>query len=132
MTNLVNHLVYKVNGQIIAPPGEVNKKVLAAFDIRHPVYYAGLIWEQLHKLASIPKAGIREIPRFPAMQRDIAMIVEQALAYSDIESTVKKLRLDKLQAIQLFDIFESEKLGAGKKSMAVSFTFLDEEKNIDR
>jgi phenylalanyl-tRNA synthetase beta chain len=47
-----------------------------------------------------------------------------------VEKTVNKLRLAKLQEVKLFDIFESEKLGAGKKSIAVSFTFLDEEKTL--
>ena len=52
------------------------------------------------------------------------------MVYAEVENAVKKLRLEKLQELQLFDIFESEKLGEGKKSLAVSFTFLDEEKTL--
>ena len=58
------------------------------------------------------------------------MIVPRQLAYEEVEKTVQKIRLNKLQDIKLFDIFESEKLGADKKSMAVNFTFLDEEKTL--
>ena len=64
------------------------------------------------------------------MQRDIAMIVPQQLQYEQVEKTVQKIKLDKLQDIKLFDIFESEKIGTGKKSMAINFTFLDEEKTL--
>jgi phenylalanyl-tRNA synthetase beta chain len=58
------------------------------------------------------------------------MIVPKQLKYEEVEKTVQKINLDKLQAIKLFDIFESEKLGAEKKSMAINFTFLDEEKTL--
>ena len=58
------------------------------------------------------------------------MVVPKQLAYADVENSVYKLKLDKLQEVKLFDIFESEKLGADKKSIAVSFTFLDEEKTL--
>ena len=58
------------------------------------------------------------------------MVVPTALTYEEVEKSVHKLKLDKLQEVKLFDIFESEKLGADKKSMAVSFTFLDEEKTL--
>ena len=54
----------------------------------------------------------------------------QNTAYEALEKTIRTIRLDKLKDMQLFDVFESEKLGAGKKSFAVSFTFLDEEKTL--
>jgi phenylalanyl-tRNA synthetase beta chain len=58
------------------------------------------------------------------------MIVPKTLNYQSIRDLVGKLKLNKLQDLRLFDIFESEKLGAGKKSLAVNFTFLDEEKTL--
>jgi phenylalanyl-tRNA synthetase beta chain len=58
------------------------------------------------------------------------MIVPKELAWQEVEKTVQKIRLDNLRDIKLFDIFESDKLGAGKKSLAVNFTFLDEEKTL--
>ena len=58
------------------------------------------------------------------------MIVTKELAWEEVEKTVQMIKLKNLQEIKLFDIFESEKLGAGKKSMAVNFTFLDEEKTL--
>jgi phenylalanyl-tRNA synthetase beta chain len=127
---LDNHIVFKHNGQIIAGFGEVNKNVLGKFDIKQPVFFGGLNWAYLSELASKQKPAIRELPRYPAMQRDVAMIVPSQLHYEEVEKTVQKIKLDKLREVRLFDIFESEKLGAGKKSLAVSFTFLDEEKTL--
>lgn len=131
---LDNHIVFKLNmpdgPQIIAGAGEVNKASLAKFDIKQPVFFAGLNWSLLSELASKKKTVIKELPRFPAVQRDIAMIVAKELAYEEVEKSVQKIKLNKLQDIRLFDIFESEKLGTGKKSLAVNFTFQDEEKTL--
>jgi phenylalanyl-tRNA synthetase beta chain len=70
------------------------------------------------------------LPNQLPVQRDLAMIVQQSLPFQQIEDTVKKLKLDKLSSIRLFDVFESEKLGADKKSLAVNFIFLDREKTL--
>ncbi len=127
---LDNHLVFKSGGEIIAGAGEVKKSVLNKFGIKQSVYFAGLNWQLLAQLASVQKSAVREVPRFPAVQRDLAMIVSKQLPYEEVEQTVQKIKLSTLQEIQLFDIFESDKLGAGKKSLAVSFTFLDPEKTL--
>jgi len=127
---LDNHIVFKMSGQIIAGAGEAGKKALAKFDIKQPVFFAGLNWALLSELSIKQKTIIKEIPRFPVVQRDIAIIVPKQLQYEEVEKTVQKIKLDKLQTVKLFDIFESEKLGADKKSMAVNFTFLDEEKTL--
>ncbi len=58
------------------------------------------------------------------------MIVNARLKYEEVEKAVQKLRLNNLREMRLFDVFESEKLGKGKKSMAISFTFLDKEKTL--
>lgn len=119
-----------VKGKPVISLGMVSSKLLARFDIKQPVFFADLDWDVLSQLAANNKPGFKEIPRFPAVQRDLAMIVPQQLPYADVEKTIRKIRLNKLQEVKLFDIFESEKLGAGKKSMAVNFTFLDEEKTL--
>ena len=73
---------------------------------------------------------IEEIPKFPVVFRDLALVVPNQLKYEEAEKTIRKLKLKQLQNIQLFDVFESDKLGKGKKSMAISFTFLDKEKTL--
>lgn len=125
-----DHIVYKLNNQIIAGGGEVKKSILDRFGIKQPVFFAGLNWSLLAGLAAEQVPAVKELPRYPVVQRDLAMIVAKELAWEDVQKTVQKIRLNKLQDIKLFDIFESEKLGAGKKSIAVNLTFLDEEKTL--
>ncbi len=127
---LDNHVVFKLKGEIIAGAGEVNKKSLNKFDIRQPMFFAGLNWSLLSEIAAGNTPVIKELPRFPAVQRDVAMIVPRLLTYDEVEKSVQKISLNKLRDMKLFDIFESEKLGKGKKSMAVSFIFQDEEKTL--
>ncbi len=130
VSKLNNHIVYKLGNQIIAGAGEVNKKMLDKFGIKQPVFFAGLNWQLLSELASKQTATIKEIAKYPAVQRDLALVVSRELAWEEVQQAVQKIRLNKLQDIKLFDIFESEKLGTGKKSVAVNFTFLDEEKTL--
>jgi phenylalanyl-tRNA synthetase beta chain len=127
---LQDHIIYRSNGELVAGCGEVNQKVLAGFGIKQPVYFAAINWDAVMKLAMKQTLAIKELPRFPSVLRDISMVVPKQLAFAGVENSVNKLKLAKLQEIKLFDIFESEKLGPGKKSVAVSFTFLDEEKTL--
>jgi phenylalanyl-tRNA synthetase beta chain len=126
--NLENALQVTINKDVIAGLGQVKPQELKRFDIKQPVFYADLDFELLLKYISANSIKAKELPRQLPVRRDLAMVVPKSLPFADVESTVKKVKLDKLQSIQLFDIFESEKLGADKKSLAVSFTFLDEEK----
>jgi len=126
--NLANVLQVTINKDVIARLGVVTPQELKRFDIKQPVFYAELDFELLLKYISATSIKAKELPRQLPVRRDLAMVVPKSLPFADVESTVKKVKIDKLQSIQLFDIFESEKLGADKKSLAVSFTFLDEEK----
>ncbi len=115
---------------IIGQFGLVNKKMLDGADIRQPVFFADISWELILKRSKADKVQYRPLSKFPSVQRDIALVIAKTLQFSAIEEEVKKLNLKKLRSLQLFDIFESEKLGAGKKSIAINFTFLDEEKTL--
>lgn len=119
-----------IRGEVILRVGIVDRKTLNRFDIKQPVFFADLNWTLLATLAANNKPFVKEIPRFPAVQRDLALVVAKQVRYEEVTRSVNKIRLEELREIRLFDIFESEKLGAGKKSMAVSFTFLDAEKTL--
>jgi phenylalanyl-tRNA synthetase beta chain len=127
-TNLVNALQITIKKDVVVRLGQVKPQELKRFDIKQPVFYADVDFELLLKHISATSIKAKELPRQLPVRRDLAMVVPKSLPFADVESTVNKVKLDKLQSIQLFDIFESEKLGADKKSLAVSFTFLDEEK----
>ena len=125
-----NHVEIKSTGKIIAGAGEVNKTMLEKFDIKQPVFYATFSWAEVVELSAMKNNAMKALPKYPTVQRDVAMIVSKGLAYSDVESTVQKIKLNNLRDVKLFDIFESEKLGADKKSLAVNFTFADDEKTL--
>ena len=74
--------------------------------------------------------SFEEIPKFPQVQRDLSIIIDKSISYQSLEESVKTLKISKLKEFKLFDVFESEKLGTNKKSMAISFTFSDKEKTL--
>ena len=115
---------------MIAGLGEVKKAVLDRFGIKQPVFFAGLNWQLLSSLAGSGNARITELPRYPFVQRDLSLVLAKETSWGQVEAAVQKVKPGKLKELKLFDIFESEKLGADKKSMAVNFTFQDEEKTM--
>lgn len=120
----------KIKKHDIATIGSIDKKTLTTFDIKQPVFYIDIDWEQLISLSKKAKIEYKEISKFPAVQRDLAIVVDKGLKYEQVEKATKNAQVSRLQSISLFDIFESEKLGANKKSLAVNFVFLDEEKTM--
>ncbi|MEN9685337.1 MAG: hypothetical protein RLZZ28_1123 [Bacteroidota bacterium] len=109
---------------------ETEQQQLRSFDIKQPVFVLDIQFEQLANAVAGNSIRYREVNRFPAMQRDLALVVNRATTYAALEEAVKKLKLPKLAGMHLFDVFESDKLGVDKKSMAVSFLFADEEKTL--
>lgn len=127
---LSNAVEIKIKNEPVAVLGEVNKKTADKFDCRQPVFFADINWDKLMQLNKKNSISFKEIPKFPAVQRDLAVVVDKSIAYQQLEKTTAAAKINKLKNVSLFDVFESEKLGANKKSMAVSFTFLDEEKTL--
>ena len=127
---LDNTVVLKIKNETVAVTGSINKATAGRFDCRQAVFYADINWDKLMQLNKKNTISFKEISKFPAVQRDLALVVDKAIAYQQIESATKSAKLNKLKSVNLFDIFESDKLGTNKKSMAVSFTFLDEEKTM--
>ncbi len=123
-------LAISVNGENIGSFGLVSNSIRTKFDIKQSIYYADLNWNIVLENALKHKSVFKPLSKFPAVQRDIAIVVPHNLKYEGVETAVKKLNLKKLQSLQLFDIFESEKLGKDKKSIAINFTFSDEEKTL--
>jgi phenylalanyl-tRNA synthetase beta chain len=119
-----------IAGQTVVTAGNVKKHELVRFDIKQPVLFASFDWNILQTLIESQTIKIHELPKQLPVYRDLALIVSKSLAYESVENTIRKLGLNKLREIRLFDIFESEKLGTEKKSLAISLTFLDEEKTL--
>ncbi|HSN08426.1 MAG TPA: hypothetical protein VLS85_05275, partial [Hanamia sp.] len=123
-------LTASVNGKNLAVFGSVNKSELEKFSIKQPVYFICFDWENLMSFNKKAEITFEPVSKFPQVQRDLSILADKDLPYREIEELVKSLHLKKLQKIQLFDVFENEKLGENKKSLAINFTFLDKEKTM--
>ncbi len=119
-----------VDDKPIVNVGEISAIKLRTFDIKQPVFFVDFNWLLLLQLSAALKITYREVSKFPPVNRDLAIVADKNINFNALQQAVDKLKIFKLQQVQLFDIFESEKLGKNKKSMAVSFTFMDEEKTL--
>lgn len=122
-------LVGQLGQEKLVTLGTVSGAQASRFDIRQPVFFADFHWDNILRVSG-KKVQFREIPRYPSVGRDLSLMVPRSMKYQEIQDQVSRLRIQKLQEVQLFDVFESEKLGRDKKSMAIHFTFLDEEKTL--
>ena len=125
-----NSIRATVGNKAVATIGLVGKELTSQFDLKQPVIFADLDWDMIMQLNRGIKIVYKEIPKFPAVHRDLAMVVDNGIPYSKIEKITYSAHIPKLKTVTLFDIFENEKLGIGKKSMAISFTFVDEDKTM--
>ncbi len=116
-------IVFKIKNKKVATVAAVTAARLAEFDIKQDVYTASIQWDEWYKAAQQAKTVFKEIPKYPTVSRDLALVVDDGLAYDDVAAATEKLQLPALQSFELFDVFESDKLGAGKKSFALNFTF---------
>ncbi|HCY89757.1 MAG TPA: phenylalanine--tRNA ligase subunit beta, partial [Chitinophagaceae bacterium] len=109
--------------------GDVAPDTLKKFDVKDPVIYADLDVEAL--LAECrPMQRYREVSKFPAVHRDLALVLDRDVSYSQLKKIVLSSGISQLQTVNLFDVFESDKLGANKKSLALSLVFMDEQKTM--
>lgn len=118
-------------GKLLAMVGIISKKVAKKFDIDIEVYYAELNWDNLMRHALRNKVTYTELPKFQAVKRDLALLVDDAVAFADIERIAYETERKLLKEVTLFDVYEGDKLPAGKKSYAVSFLLQDAEKTLN-
>lgn len=122
-------LRYTINGNRIASLGRVDQETIDFFEIRQPVFYAEISWQML--LENIPlKINFREIPRFPEVRRDLALLVDQGVRFDQIEAIIAKTDKHIIKSVGLFDVYEGEKIEKGKKSYAVKIIFQDRKKTL--
>jgi phenylalanyl-tRNA synthetase beta chain len=118
-----NTIVWQRGKELLGRAFSVSQQQLKNFDIRQAVYYADLDLEILASTGEQNKIRYTELPRFPAVTRDLALVLDQHIAYEKVVQTTQTQKIATLRDFNLFDVFEGEKIGAGKKSLALSFTF---------
>ena len=134
MSNAIFSAALQINnraGKLLAMVGIISKKVAKKFDIDIEVYYAELNWDNLMRYALRNKVTYTELPKFQAVKRDLALLVDDAVAFADIERIAYETERKLLKEVTLFDVYEGDKLPAGKKSYAVSFLLQDAEKTLN-
>jgi phenylalanyl-tRNA synthetase beta chain len=117
-------------GKKLIEMGIITKKLLKQFGLDAPVYYAELNWTALMKVIKKNEVLYTEISKFPAVSRDLALLVDNSVEFAQIEQIARQTEKKLLKKVELFDVYEGDKLPAGKKSYAVNFILQDEEKTM--
>lgn len=129
--------VHTRGGKLLATFGVLHEKIQKAFDIDNEVYYADLNWKELMKAIKNNTVAYKEISKFPAVKRDLALLIDKKVQFAEIEKIAYETDKKLLKSVELFDVYEGKNLEAGKKSYAVSFMLQDEnatlnDKQIDK
>ena len=123
-------LVYKVNQSDLVKFGFLSASLLKQFDCNQEVLYAEFDWDVLMGQLQNKSIEARELPRFPEVRRDLALLVDQPVSFAEIEKLAYTTEKAILKKVGLFDVFEGEKIGVGKKSYALYFILQDEKKTL--
>ena len=119
-----------VNKKVLGFIGIVDRKLRKQFDIDNDVYYADLLWNELLLQNKMYKPVIKDLPKFPEVKRDLALLVDKTLCFGDLLAAAKQVEKKLLKEVFLFDVYEGKNLEAGKKSYALSFILQDEENTL--
>ena len=113
------------NGKTIGYIGIVVKRLLQSFDIDNNVYYADLDWKTILKLQKSNKLVIGDLPKYPEVKRDLALLVDKQVRFADLKDAAFETERKLLKHVYLFDVYESKNIDLGKKSYALSFILQD-------
>ena len=123
-------LTYKLNGKRLAVAGTVAKPLLKLFDIKQPVFLAEIDWPVFFELVKRDKIKYKELPRFPEVRRDLALLLDESVSFADIRKAAFKSARGILRQVSLFDVYRGPKILSDKKQYAISFVLQDEEKTL--
>jgi phenylalanyl-tRNA synthetase beta chain len=110
--------------------GLVSVKICQKIDIKAQVYFAELQWDKVFEMARTKRVRYVEIPKYPEVRRDLALLIDTSIKFSQIEEIARAIDHKLIRKINLFDVYQGSNLGEGKKSYAVSFTLQDESKTL--
>ena len=119
------------NKKVIAQLGIVRKKVTKRFDIESDVFYADINWSELMHTVRNVKVGYAEISKYPAVRRDLALLIDKSVTFAQIEQVAHETDKKLLKEVSLFDVYEGKNLEEGKKSYAVSFVLQDDSQTLN-
>ncbi len=132
-----NGLTFNWNKKSLVEFGSVAKPVLKIMDIKQEVFYADFNWDLILEAVKKTNVMYTEVPKFPEVRRDLALLIDNAIQFEQLEQLAYQSEKSILKNVNLFDVYQGDKLPAGKKSYALSFTLQDEtatltDKQIDK
>ena len=117
-------------GPVLATMGTVNPALARKFGVKQPVFAAEINWPALFTLVKRDKVGFSELPKFPAVRRDLALLLDEGVSYGDLRAAAFKQAKKLLRQVGLFDVYRGDKIPAGKKQYALSFLIQDPERTL--
>ena len=118
-----------LEGKMIGVLGLLQPVLCKKFDIDTEVYYAELNWrELLNRIPALPR--YKELPKFPEVRRDLALLIDKQITFAELRKLAVSTENKLLKSVDIFDVYESDKLGQNKKSYALSFTLSDDSKTL--
>ena len=125
-------VAYSLPGQHIplAVVGTILPALARKFDVKQPVFAAEINWNTLFMLVKRDKVAFKELPRFPEVRRDLALLLDESVSYSDLYRSSFKAARKLLKQVTLFDVYRGDKIPAGKKQYALGFVLQDQEKTL--
>jgi len=119
-------ITYTRSNKLVAEAGRVSKNYLARFDIGQDVFYCHIEWDNIMKMIRNNVISYSELPKYPTVRRDLAILIDKGVKFSQIKEIAFKTEKNLLRDVGLFDVYESDSLGANKKSYAISFLLRDD------
>lgn len=119
------------SGKTLGHLGVLSKAILKSFDLKQDVFFAELNWAELVKMSTRNKVTYTPLPKTMAVKRDLALLVDNAVTLQQIDATVRESERKLLRDVTLFDVYEGDKLPAGKKSYAINITLQDDERTLN-
>ena len=126
-------MVYRIQGgssMQLAVLGTVNPALAKSFGIKQPVFAAEISWPVLFELVRRDKVAFRELPKFPEVRRDLALLLDESVKYADLRAAAFKQAKKLLKQVRLFDVYRGDKIPEGKKQYALSFVIQDTERTL--
>lgn len=122
-------ITYSINKKECVSLGMVKQKLTKATDIKQAVFYADLDWDYLFKQYKEEVAFV-ELPKFPEVRRDLSLVLDNEVSFDQIQKIARQYEKTLLRQINVFDVYQGDNLGAGKKSYSVSFILQDLEQTL--
>ena len=126
-------MVYRIQGgssMQLAVLGTVNPALAKSFGIKQPVFAAEISWPALFELVRRDKVAFKELPKFPEVRRDLALLLDESVKYADLRAAAFKQAKKLLKQVRLFDVYRGDKIPEGKKQYALSFVIQDTERTL--